>query len=346
MIKKIFIWLIIFLQTPVISEEIISNFENAQASQKLFINKVTEKNNRQALRKLALNHQALSTTNPMERYLIIETLSQVLEMTKEDENGIANIIKFSANKGDLADLISEMLDNEKFYLIYNNLSKKIKEKIALLLGNNLPEFLPKEINKATFAKIKEMKDNGELGKTPFDVIIVPGFTPLNATKPTPLAAQAKERLKTAAEDFKAGKAPFIIVTGGSVHPESTRINEAMIMKDYLEKVLNIPAERIIAEGISRHSTTNLRNSGRIMIEHGLIKAEIVSDPGFMGMVSQTDYFKMILFNLRYMNNHGQWAPGEIQSIENNILGIGNKRNSFVPYPGVMKKDYVNDPLDP
>lgn len=305
-----------------------------------------EKNKRTELRKLANNEKAILDSEPLERYLVIEKLSQTTELTKEDEKAIANIILCSAKKGDLNKVVEEMLADEKFYSIYNRLSKETKEKIAPVIGNNLPDFVPKDINKATFAKIDEMRAKGELGKTPYDAIIVPGYTPLNATKPTPLTDKAKERLKTAAEDFKAGKAPFIVVSGGSVHPERSRVNEAMVMREYLINELKIPADRIIVEGIARHSTTNLRNSGRIMQEHGLKKAEIVSDPGFMGMVSQTDYFNMVFFNLRYYNNHGQWSPGEIREIDNNVLGIGNKRNEFTPNQGVMKKDYVNDPLDP
>ncbi|MFN8671947.1 MAG: YdcF family protein [Candidatus Sericytochromatia bacterium] len=305
-----------------------------------------EKTNRTELRKLANDNKAIQDSEPMERYLVIEKLSQVMDMSKDDEKAISNVILASAKKGDLNKVVEEMLGDEKFYAIYNRLSKETKEVVAPLIGNNLPEFYPKDINQKTFAKIKELREKGELGKTPYDTIIVPGYTPLGAKNPTPLTDKAKERLKTAVEDFRSGKAPFILVSGGSVHPESTRVNEAKVMRDYLIKELKVPEDRILVEGIARHSTTNLRNAGRMMLEHGLKNGVIVSDPGFMGMVSQTDYFNMVFFNLRYLNNHGQWSPGEIKPVEENFMGIGNKRNLFTPSQGVNKKDYVNDPLDP
>lgn len=119
-----------------------------------------------------------------------------------------------------------------------------------------------------------------------------------------------------------------------------------IVREALIKDFNIPEERILVEGIARHSTTNLRNAGRMMLDHGLTQGVIVSDPGFMGMVSQSDYFNMVFFNLRYLNNHGQWSPGEITPVDDHPLGIGDRHNAFVPNPGVRKRDEVNDPLDP
>lgn len=321
-----------------------------EKSQNLFNNALNgtqpEKNNRKELRELANNEKAIKQADPIEKYIIIEKISQVTNLNKKDEQAIVSIIKFSNEQGDLKQLVEAMLDDEKFYSIYERLSKDNKEIVAPLISNNIPDFYPKEINNDTFEEIKRMKDKGELGKTNFDAIIVPGYTPLSSKNPTPLTERAKERLKSAVEDFKAGKAPFIIVSGGSVHPERTRINEAKEMRDYLVKELKVPSNRIIVEGLARHSTTNLRNSGRIMLEHGLKKAVIISDPGFMGMVSQSDYFNMPFFNFRYLNNHGQWSPGEIKSIDKNFLGIGNKRNLFIPNKEITKKDYVNDPLDP
>ncbi|HEY9839589.1 MAG: YdcF family protein [Candidatus Sericytochromatia bacterium] len=303
--------------------------------------------NRSAMRELAASPKLLAMQSPEDMEMLIVHLSQVMEMEPADEKAIAQVVQFAAGQKKLGEVSEELLAEEKFYAIYNRLSSATKQVVAPLFASQLPGFFPSdELNAATYKRMDAMKAAGELGKAPYDVIIVPGYTPLGATRPTPLTPEARARLQTAVDDFKAGKAPFIMVSGAAVHPESSRINEAKVMRDCLVEDFGIPADRILVEGLARHSTTNLRNAGRMMLDHGLNKGLIVSDPGFMGMVSQSDYFSMIFFNLRYQNNHGQWGPGEIQPVDDNPLGIGDKRNLFIPDPGVQKRDVVNDPLDP
>lgn len=73
----------------------------------------------------------------------------------------------------------------------------------------------------------------------------------------------------AAELYKEGKAPFIVVSGGRVHPYKTRFIEAAEMKRQLIETYGIPESAIIMEPHARHTHTNIRNTGRLMIRYGI-----------------------------------------------------------------------------
>lgn len=122
--------------------------------------------------------------------------------------------------------------------------------------------------------------------SPYEVIIVPGYATRHQT--TALNPQAASRLDQAVKDYHAGLAPFILVSGGNVHPTDTPFNEAFEMRRYLIEEHNIPANRILVEPMAEHSTTNLRNAGRMMQRAGMQRALITSSPQAFG---QSFYFQ-------------------------------------------------------
>jgi hypothetical protein len=119
------------------------------------------------------------------------------------------------------------------------------------------------VNKAALAHIKAIK----WSQYPYSHILVPGAGPENLT--TPLSAEGRLRCKLAASQYRAGKAPFIVVSGGNAHPFKTPYNEAIEMKRYLIDRLNIPVNAIIVEPHARHTTTNIRNDARLIFRYGI-----------------------------------------------------------------------------
>ena len=118
-----------------------------------------------------------------------------------------------------------------------------------------------------------------LGKTrweqyPYSVILVLGCGPEREGEA--ISPQSRLRAKYAAQLYQEGKAPFIMVSGGRVHPFKTPYSEAQEMKQYLMGVCGIPEEAIIAEPHARHTTTNVRNAARIMISLGIPTAGIIT----------------------------------------------------------------------
>jgi len=102
---------------------------------------------------------------------------------------------------------------------------------------------------------------------PFTVILTPGEGPTNMN--TPLSSVGAQRCDESYLRWKAGVAPIIVVSGGHVHPDRTPYAEAIEMKKYLMSKYNVPEYAIIVEPHARHTTTNMRDTTRLLIRYGI-----------------------------------------------------------------------------
>jgi len=118
-------------------------------------------------------------------------------------------------------------------------------------------------NKAAYDKIKTT----QWAKYPYSVIVVPGAGPEDPR--VALSAEAMLRCRLAAVQYHKGLAPFIITSGGKVHPYKTVFCEAAEMKKFLTEKLNIPESAIIIDPHARHTTTNMRNAARLIFRYGM-----------------------------------------------------------------------------
>jgi hypothetical protein len=101
---------------------------------------------------------------------------------------------------------------------------------------------------------------------PYSLILTLGAAPGDDF---PLSPTAKLRLRMMSLKFRQGVAPLIIVSGGRVWPYKTRNCEAFYMKKYLIEECHVPEHVILIEPHARHTTTNIRNSVRIMFRRGI-----------------------------------------------------------------------------
>lgn len=131
--------------------------------------------------------------------------------------------------------------------------------------NNAADFEPMATgaNKAAVAAIKKTK----WAKFTYSHILVPGAGPDNLT--TPLSGEGMLRCRSGARSYFAGKAPFIVVSGGCAHPFKTKYNEALEMRRYMINTLHVPASAVIIEPHARHTTTNIRNDARLVFRYGM-----------------------------------------------------------------------------
>ncbi|RXH57768.1 protein of unknown function DUF218 [Granulicella sibirica] len=123
-------------------------------------------------------------------------------------------------------------------------------------------------------------------KYPHSVIVVLGAG--GETPNVPLSPRGKERVRGAVEAYRKGSAPFVLVSGGYVHPLQTPFSEALEMKRYLMEVYGLPASAILVDPYARHTTTNLRNAVReIYAYHIPVKKPIliVSDEAHINSVA-------------------------------------------------------------
>jgi len=140
--------------------------------------------------------------------------------------------------------------------------------------------MAKGVNLAAINQIKKT----DWKKYPYSVILVPGAGP--EEREVALSPGGMIRCRLAAIQYKKGVAPFIVVSGGRVHPYKTKFSEAYEMKKFLMKTLQIPESDIIIEPHARHTTTNLRNCARLMFRYGIP----VDKPGLACTVKSQSYY--------------------------------------------------------
>ena len=173
----------------------------------------------------------------------------------------------------------------------------------------------------------------------YDLIIVPGFTPVAAAQSIALSElpAAGTRVELALSDFKAGRAPFFCLTGSAVHPPGTPENEALMMREELLKK-GVPEERILVDPYARHTTTNVRNAGRFMLQFGLSKGLIVT--GAESPVFDQAFYlghpDVSSFHARCLDELG-YSVGELSE-------AGEHRIAYVPSEDVKTLNW-RDPLD-
>jgi uncharacterized SAM-binding protein YcdF (DUF218 family) len=103
-------------------------------------------------------------------------------------------------------------------------------------------------------------------------VVVPGFTPRLGWS-SGLHPRAAARLQQALEVVRAGLGSTIIVSGGAVHSAD---NEALLMRQWLVE-RGVDAAHILVEPCARHTTTNLRNAGRMVLAAGADEALVVTN---------------------------------------------------------------------
>ncbi|WP_321473712.1 YdcF family protein [uncultured Paludibaculum sp.] len=118
-------------------------------------------------------------------------------------------------------------------------------------------------NRAAVARIPTIN----WAQFPYTVIVALGSGPERAG--VALSPVGRLRLILAVKDFREKKAPFILVSGGYVHPSLTPYNEALEMKKALRTEFGIPENAILVDPQARRTTTNLRNAARLMYRYGI-----------------------------------------------------------------------------
>ncbi|MGA3186747.1 MAG: YdcF family protein [Bryobacteraceae bacterium] len=166
-------------------------------------------------------------------------------------------------------------------------------------------------NAAAFQRVKSL----DFSKYPYSVIVVPGEG--NDRPGVRLSPGGMLRDEIAAKRYHDGKAPFLLVSGGFVHPVRTEFSEAIEMKRDLMARLGIPADAIIVDPHARHTTTNLRNAARLMYRYGIPldkKALVTSDPGQSQYIEDPKFEKRCLDELGYLPHKliGRTSPFDLE----------------------------------
>lgn len=225
-------------------------------------------------------------------------------------------------------LSSSSSSTEVFYSLPYNFA------LSLLYLNHRDEAVKYE----PLAQLENKKAKDEIAKINFSdykyaSIVILGNGPENYRDR--LSALGKLNIKLGAEKFLEGKAPLIIVSGGHAHPYRAEFAEAIEMKKELINQYNIPESRIIIEPYARHTTTNLRNASRLLIEYKtpLDKLSLVVTNNF-----HSDYTGSKMFSKRCKEELG-YLPAIIQE------RLDKTTLEFLPQIESLQQNPL-EPLDP
>ena len=229
--------------------------------------------------------------------------------------------------------LAAMLEDERGSLALFS-SPSMRFALELMWLNHRDEagrFEPMEAgeNALAFRRIKSV----DWAKYPYSVIVVPGAG--NDLPGFQLSPEGKLRDEIAAKRFREGKAPFLLVSGGFVHPSQTEFAEAIEMKRDLIVRFGIPADAILIDPHARHTTTNMRNAARLMYRYGMPfdkKALVTTDLGQSQSIESATFEKRCIDELGYAPQKilGRTSPFDLE---------------FRPTLDSLQAD-PQDPLDP
>jgi len=120
-------------------------------------------------------------------------------------------------------------------------------------------------NKKAFEQVKKT----DFSAYPYSLLLTLGAGP--EIYGQPISPGGMLRARMAARSYFEKLAPFIVLSGGKVHPYKTAYIEAIEMKKYLINVMGVPGQAILIDPHARHTTTNLRNTARILLNYGFPK---------------------------------------------------------------------------
>lgn len=157
-----------------------------------------------------------------------------------------------------------VLPKQQHHALFFSLA--LQAALDLLSANgrtNAGEYEPmgKTVNRKAVAKIRSTDWNDY----PYSVLLVPGQGPEKYQ--VAISEGGKLRCRIAAKAYGQHLAPFVMVSGGRVHPYKTTYCEAEEMKRYLTDSLAVPEDAVIMEPHARHTTTNLRNAARLIFRY-------------------------------------------------------------------------------
>jgi hypothetical protein len=184
------------------------------------------------------------------------------------------------------------------------------------------------VNKAAFLAIKKTN----FANYKYSFILVPSEGP--EENGVELSAGGMLRCRLAAEQFRNGVAPFIMVSGGRVHPYKTKFSEANEMKKFLIKTLQIPESAILMEPHARHTTTNVRNAARIVLRYGMP----IAQPALVVTVKSQSFYISDIMHQRCIKELGYDPYRNGKRLSDTALEIYLNANS-------LQIDF-DEPMDP
>tara|TARA_R110002050_G_scaffold15880_3_gene48511 strand:+ start:655 stop:2001 length:1347 start_codon:yes stop_codon:yes gene_type:complete len=234
----------------------------------------------------------------------------------------------------LKNLVSELNSKkEQYKLFYQPFLDFALGALKLNNRDEAGKFVPlrEGENAQAFQNIQSIKwDNYQ-----YSLLVVLGDAPNSSGDLPNISLGGMERCDYAVSLFNEGIAPLIAFTGANVAPFQSQYHEAIEMKKYVMEKYGIPENKILVDPHARHTTTNLRNIGRLIFKYGIPpeKKALLSTSQ-----SQSNYVSSNQFATRCMTQMGH-LPMELYD------RLSDRDIEFIPTIEVLHLD-SSDPLDP
>lgn len=265
---------------------------------------------------------------------IIETYGEGIDPTYPKIDKISYNVNSSEYKQLVTNLFNEIKSNLNSYTLFYQ--PCLEFALGLLKINHRDEAgrhtpMRNDVNRALYDNLSQIN----WSKYTYSLILVLGDAPNSAGDLPNISVGGMQRCDHAVELYKKGIAPIIALSGGCIAPFQTKYAEAIEMKKYIMNKYNIPEKYILCEPHARHTTTNIRNTGRLMFKYKIPtnKKAIVSTSK-----THSDY----IFSEKYLNR----CQKELQYLPAKFFNrISEFDVEFSPNINVLYLD-SNDPLDP
>jgi hypothetical protein len=168
-------------------------------------------------------------------------------------------------RGLMANGIDDTMDAVRDPLFFSTWSNMASNILIANQRDNARRFEPLETgeNAAAFTRAKTL----DWAHFRYSAIVVPGGG-LGTPYEIGLNPAGEFNTHIAARRWHEGLAPFVLVSGGYVHPDHTPYAEAIEMKKALLIRFGVPESAILVDPYARHTTTNLRNAARLIFRMG------------------------------------------------------------------------------
>ncbi len=245
-------------------------------------------------------------------------------------------VSHNVNSSEYLDLLAQAfreIDEDQHTLFFQ---PALQFALKLLEINDRDEagrYFPMEegINKLAFDFLQTIDWEG----FDYSLILVLGDSPNSPGDLPNISVGGMNRADHGAALFLSGKAPLIVFSGGHLYPVHTVYSEAIEMKKYVMDKYNIQEKFILVDPHARHTTTNMRNTGRLMFRYGIPidkKAIVSTSVSHSGYVASNDILT------RSVNQIGH-IPFEL------FGRLSEFDLEFKPKIEVLHLD-ASDPLDP
>ncbi len=164
---------------------------------------------------------------------------------------------------------------------------------------------------------------GNTDLTHFDTLLILGVP---ARAQGGVSLEERWRVDEAAREFRAGRAEHLLFSGGASY---NRWVEADAMAEYAE-TLGVPAGAILREPASVDTLSNVKESERLLEEHGWRSVEVVTSPEHMPRAALFMARTHLLWRM-----HGAPTPGQQivtyrrrlveEAVATTILRLGGSR---------------------